>query len=301
MINNKQKKLHHYHNASFKIIIIHQPFRQCNKTDGARTSSETREAEWPCARMSFGTELIPRPPKTSCRSAPQWDTANVPHMLYQYKWAVDSLSHSPGDKRACCFAVCSHHLSLVPPLSFLSRLLATCFPKCQCPGLFWGRVYCVSSPGDAVRLLAGGLVTETGHPALPSMCSLMYWGLPACLSCEWSYVSFLLEWSVDWAEACHPPRKVSHLWLFCCMQTDPSCGNIHARWWQGPMCQQTGQTNWAIWRLSAQIFELVVCISCGECKHVAMIPSSLNYLLCSQGWKCMQKKKKESIAFVQKI
>lgn len=162
------------------------------------------------------------------------------------------------------------------PLSFISRLLATCFPKCQWPGLFWGRVYCVSAPGDAVRLLAGGLVTETGHPALPSMCSLMYWGPPACLSCERSYVSFPLGRSVDWAEACHPPRKVSRLWLFCCMQTDPSCGNIHARWWQGPMCQQTGQTNWAIWRLSAQISELVVCIACWECKHVAMIPSSLS-------------------------
>lgn len=40
-----KKQLQYYHNASFKIRILHQPFRQCNKTAGARTSSEMREAE----------------------------------------------------------------------------------------------------------------------------------------------------------------------------------------------------------------------------------------------------------------
>ncbi len=34
-----------------------------NKTAGARTSSQTREAEWPYAQKSIGKEFIPRPPK----------------------------------------------------------------------------------------------------------------------------------------------------------------------------------------------------------------------------------------------
>lgn len=93
--------------------------------------------------------------------------------------------------------------------------------------------------------------------------------------CEWSFVFVPLGRSVDWAEVCHPPRRVPRLYVFCCMQTDPSC-NIHARRWQGPMCQQTGQTNWAIWRLSARISELVVCVACWEWKHVAVVLSSVS-------------------------